>query len=76
MGMIGPRSICERRGGGIDRLNNAARFRDPELHGLGQALDRRPLRGPVCSGYVVRSGAWKRMFHQQTPLPAKTGEAC
>lgn len=25
----------------------------------------------VSSGYVRRDGAWKMMFHQQTPLPEK-----
>lgn len=28
-----------------------------------------PYRALVSSGYVNRDGAWKMMFHQQTPLP-------
>src|SRR5262245_61057518 len=27
-----------------------------------------PYAGVVSSGYVMRNGAWKMVFHQQTPL--------
>lgn len=30
--------------------------------------DRERYRARVSSGYVKREGAWKLMFHQQTPL--------
>ena len=35
-----------------------------------------PYNARVSSGYVRRDGAWKMMFHQQTPLPeaASKGE--
>ena len=30
-----------------------------------------PYAAVVSSGYVMRNSAWKMVFHQQTPLPAK-----
>ena len=32
------------------------------------SLQHEPYQARVSNGYVNRSGSWRTMFHQQTPL--------